>query len=244
MIPIRDTIPSRNAPIVTWALICANVLVFVFQLALPESQLERLFYLFGIVPLRFTHPDWATWVGFPADNFWPFLTSIFLHGGWLHLVLNMWTLWIFGDNVEDRMGPVRFLLFYLFCGLVAGVAHTLTNANSTIPVIGASGAISGVLGAYFLLFPVSRILCVIPVFFYPLVVQIPAFLYILFWFGSQLFSGALSLLEPGQVGGIAWWAHIGGFVAGVLTFRLFVVRQPPRRPWFRDERGIEGAWWR
>lgn len=222
MFPVRDTIPSRNPPIVTWALIIANVCLFVFQLTLPDRQLERLMYLFGIVPLRYTQPDWATWVGFPADNYWPFVTSMFLHGGWLHLISNMWTLWIFGDNVEDRMGPLRFLAFYLICGVLSGVTHLITNPGSQVPTIGASGAIAGVLGAYFLLFPKARVLCVFPILFYPLFVVLPAFVYLLIWFMMQFFSGALSLLEPGQAGGIAWWAHIGGFVAGVALYRRFL----------------------
>ncbi len=131
--------------------------MFLLEISLPEQGLERLFYLFGIVPARYTHPEWAAYVGFPVDDYWPFLTSMFLHGGWLHILANMWTLWIFGNNVEDRMGPGRFLLFYLTCGIAAGVVHLMTNPTSTVPTVGASGAIAGVMGAYFVLFPHAQV---------------------------------------------------------------------------------------
>ena len=121
MIPVRDTIPHRRTPVVTWALIAVNVIVFFYELSLEPEDLERLFYLFGVVPARYTHPEWALRIGLPLDNYWPFLTCMFLHGGWAHVIGNMWTLWIFGDNVEDQMGRIRFLLFYLLSGLVAGV---------------------------------------------------------------------------------------------------------------------------
>jgi membrane associated rhomboid family serine protease len=209
-------------------LILANAGVFLFQLTLPEQQLERLVYLFGVVPRRFVHPDWAMWAGFPADDYWPFLTSMFLHGGWFHIFSNMWALWIFGDNVEDRMGSIRFSVFYLVCGLAAGVVHLVTNPTSPVPAIGASGAIAGVLAAYFVLYPFARLICMVPVFIFPLFIELPAFLFILVWLVSQLHSGTLSLLEPGRGGGIAWWAHIGGFLAGIALHRLFLARRRAR----------------
>ncbi|GAB4319612.1 MAG: rhomboid family intramembrane serine protease [Candidatus Sumerlaeia bacterium] len=235
MLPIHDNVPHRRPPVVTVALIAANTGVFIFQLMLPEAMHEKLLYLFGVVPARFTHPRWAAWVGFPADNYWPFLTSQFLHGGLFHLIMNMWTLWLFGDNVEDRMGHGRFLIFYLICGALSGVGHTLVNSRSTIPAIGASGAIAGVMGAYFLLYPLARLVVLVPVFFYPLFFEIPAFFYLFFWFVMQLFSGTASILAPGAGGGIAWWAHVGGFAAGAALCGLFVRRRPRRRiatdPW-------------
>ncbi|GIX46989.1 MAG: rhomboid family intramembrane serine protease [Candidatus Tectimicrobiota bacterium] len=241
MFPVKDTIPSRQPPLMVWLLIAANTLVFLYELGLSEAELEAFFYRFGLVPARYTHPEWAVVFGLPLDDYWPFLTSMFLHGGWLHFLSNMWTLWIFGDNVEDRMGPLRFLLFYLLCGLAAGLVHWLTNPHSTLPTVGASGAISGVMGAYFLLFPHSRIIALVPVFFWPFFVEIPAVFYLGMWFVSQLFSGVLSLAAAGQVGGIAWWAHIGGFAAGIALRPFFV---PPRRPFQDDEYDIERAFMR
>lgn len=241
MFPIRDSIPSRSAPMMTWALIGINILVFFFERALPPEQLQAVIYWFGIVPARYTHPQWAMWLGLPVDNYWPFLTSMFLHGGWLHIISNLWTLWIFGDNVEDRMGPLRFLVFYLSCGVIAGLVHWATNMNSTVPTIGASGAISGVLGAYLLLYPRAHIITLIPLFFYPLFVAVPSIVFIFVWFGSQLFSGVASLVGPGQVGGVAWWAHIGGFLAGLVLCKLFL--DPARKGrFYADELTYEQAW--
>jgi membrane associated rhomboid family serine protease len=242
MIPIQDTVHSRNPPLAVYALIALNLLVFALELSLPHEGLDRLFYLLGIVPARYSHPEWAVRVGFPVDDYWPFLTSMFLHGGWAHIIGNMWTLWIFGDNVEDRMGPFRFTLFYLLCGLVAAVVHYATNRDSDVPTVGASGAIAGVLGAYFVLYPRSQIVVMVPIFFYPLFFEVPAVTYLLFWALSQLFSGALALAGPVEVGGIAWWAHVGGFAAGLLLHPLFVQPRRSIRRLQPDEYGIEAAW--
>src|SRR5436853_7247094 len=239
MLPIRDTIPRRNPPIATWLLILTNSVVFLFELMMPQPTLAHFFHGFGIVPARFTHPDGASWVGFPINDFWPFLTSMFLHGGWLHIIGNMWMLWIFGDNVEDRMGPVRFLIFYLTCGALAGVTQLLINADSTVPSVGASGAIAGVLGAYVLLYPTARLVVMFPILFFPFFFEVPAVFYLGFWFFSQLFSGTLALTGPQHVGGIAWWAHVGGFVSGMLLCWLFVRRRRQLQP---DEYGVEWAW--
>src|ERR1700694_4872252 len=162
MFPIKDSVPSRSVPVVTRALILINVLVFFFELMFPQQSVEQIFYLFGIVPARFTHPDWAASVGFHIDNYWPLLTHQFLHGGWFHVIANMWTLWIFGDNVEDRMGPGRFAIFYF-----------------------ASGAIAGVLGAYLLFFPTARLVVLFPIFFFPFFFEVPAVFYLIIWFFSQ-----------------------------------------------------------
>lgn len=223
MIPIRDTIPSRRTPVVTWSLIGANVVVFVWTVTLGEGQLESLFYACGIVPRRYADPAWASAVGLASVGPWPFFASMFLHGGLLHLASNMWSLWIFGDNVEDKMGPWRFLAFYLAAGLAAGGLHLVTNLGSQIPAIGASGAIAGVLGAYVLLFPRARVLTLIPIIIYPLFVHLPSVVFIGFWFLSQLLNGTISTIA-GNVGGVAWWAHIGGFVAGLLLVRRFLER--------------------
>lgn len=223
-------------------LVLANCLVFLFELMMPPLVLEEFFYFFGIVPARFTHPDWALWVGLPVDDYWPFVTSMFLHGGWLHLIGNMWTLWIFGDNVEDRMGPVRFVAFYLLCGLAAGITHLLTNPDSSIPTVGASGAIAGVMGAYFFLFPFARVIVLVPVLFFPFFFELPAVTYLGIWALTQVFSGTLSLAEASDVGGIAWWAHVGGFGAGLTLYSFFVRRGRSYRRPSRDEYEIEAPW--
>jgi membrane associated rhomboid family serine protease len=242
MFPIRDTIPSRNPPIATWSIILVNCLVFFFELSMPESSLRQFFYHFGIVPARYTHPGWAVWLGLAVDDYWPFLTSMFLHGSWLHIIGNMWTLWIFGDNVEDRMGPVRFVFFYLLCGLAAGLVHWYTNPNSTLPTVGASGAIAGVMGAYFFLFPYARVIVLVPVLFFPFFFELPAVTYLGFWILTQIFTGTLALGQPGDVGGVAWWAHVGGFAAGILLQFLFVKNKAAYRRLSRDEYEMENPW--
>jgi len=239
MFPIQDSVPSRSVPVVTRALILINVIVFFFELMLSQNGLEQLLYLFGIVPARFTHPDWSADIDFPAGSYWTILTYQFLHGGWLHIVANMWTLWIFGDNVEDRMGSLRFVIFYLICGSIAGFTQLLTNPDSTIPSIGASGAIAGVLGAYLMFFPTARLIVLFPIVFFPFFFEVPAVLYLLLWFFIQLFSGTATLAGPQEVGGIAWWAHVGGFVSGMLLCRLFARRRRQLQP---DEYGLEWAW--
>jgi membrane associated rhomboid family serine protease len=208
------------------------------ELSLTPQQLERVFYVFGIVPARYSDPRWAEWVGFPMHDYWPFLTNVFLHGGWLHVLGNMWMLWIFGDNVEDRMGSGRFLAFYLLCGIAASVAHRFVNADSTVPAIGASGAISGVMGAYLLLFPRSRIILLVPILFLPFFFEVPAIAFLGIWFLMQLVSGTLALAGPEQAGGIAFWAHVGGFAVGMLSLPLFLIGRRPRRV-ERDETGFE-----
>ncbi len=241
MFPIQDSIPHRSPPVVTYALIGVNAFVFFLELSLEPAQLEALFHLFGIVPARYSHPDWAVWVGFPADDYWPFLTNMFLHGGWMHVLGNMWTLWIFGDNVEDRLGPTRFLLFYLGCGIAAGVVHGFVNHDSTVPAVGASGAIAGVMGAYFVLFPRSRLILMVPILFLPFFFEIPAVAYLGYWFLLQLVSGSMALVGPEQAGGIAFWAHVGGFAAGILLLPLFLLGRHTRR-FERDEFGFEAGW--
>lgn len=244
MIPLRDTIPSRCTPIMTWAIIAANTAIFLFQTSLPAAHLQRLVYLFGLVPARYSHPLWARWIGFPADDWWPFLTYMFLHGNLPHLIGNMWTLWIFGDNVEDRMGPLRFLIFYLLSGVMAGLIQYWLTLQSRVPMIGASGAVAGVLGAYFIMYPRARVIALFPVIFYPIFLEIPAVTYLLVWLLSQLWAGMLESSVAVRIGGgIAWWAHVGGFAFGFLAHPLFLTaRRCPRRRGRRDEYGLEGAW--
>jgi membrane associated rhomboid family serine protease len=225
MFPIRDTIPSRHLPIATWTLIALNLFFFFRELTLPPAAADQMMYLFGIVPARFTDPEWASEVGFPS-TYLPFLTTMFLHGGWLHVIGNMWALWIFGDNVEDRMGPIRFVFFYLACGIAAGIIHVVTNPGSQVPAIGASGAIAGVMAAYFVLFPRARIVAMFLIVFWPVFFQVPAWVYLGVWFLIQFFSGTLASAAGVQAAGIAWWAHIGGFTTGLLTFWAFLRREP------------------
>jgi len=225
MFPIRDTIPSRHLPIATWTLIALNLFFFFRELTLPPATADQMMYLFGIVPARFTDPEWASEVGFPS-TYLPFLTTMFLHGGWLHVIGNMWALWIFGDNVEDRMGPIRFVFFYLACGVAAGIIHVVTNPGSQVPAIGASGAIAGVMAAYFVLFPRARIVAMFLIVFWPVFFQVPAWVYLGVWFLIQFFSGTLASATGVAAAGIAWWAHIGGFATGLLTFWAFLRREP------------------
>jgi len=215
--------------------IAVNGIVFFFELSLPQRTLEGVFYHLGLVPARYTHPSWAVLLGIPADDLWPFVTNIFLHGGWLHFVGNMWMLWLFGDNVEDRMGHSRFLLFYLACGVAASFAHFLFNPHSTVPAIGASGAIAGVMGAYMLLFPTARVVTLVPFFFVPYFIEVPAVFYLGLWFISQLSSGAFSLAAPGHAAGIAWWAHVGGFVTGMVLMPVVRKRRRSYRAYYDDE---------
>lgn len=227
LIPIHDRIPSRRFPFVMYALIAANAAVFVYQLTLSERDLVQLIHLYGIVPRRYFDWGWARDAGYPGFSLYPFVATMFLHGGFFHLMLNMWTLWIFGDNVEDRMGALRFTLFYLLCGLAAGIAHTLFNPGSAIPAVGASGAIAGVLAAYLLMYPFAKIVCIFPIFIIPFFVDVPAILFGIFWFSVQILSGTAEQDE--NAAGIAWWAHIGGFMAGVFLCKTFVKYPPQRR---------------
>ncbi len=219
MFPIQDTIPSRTVPIVNWLLIMLNVLVFLFELTVPKDQIEAFFRVYALVPAKVSSGE--------IDSFYPFITNMFLHGGWGHLIGNMWTLYIFGDNVEDRMGHGKYLLFYLLCGIAASGTHYFLYSHSDVPALGASGAISGVMGAYMFLFPYSRIIFLIPIFFMPYFVEISAFFYLFMWFVGQLFSGTFSLMLTNQAVGIAFWAHIGGFIFGMLTYKIFASRKYP-----------------
>ncbi len=215
MIPIRDTTPSKNFPIVNVALIVINGLVFLYQLSLGP-QMDQLFFEYGLVPVRYTGSDVIP-VSSPAFYPLTLVSFMFLHGGALHLLGNMWSLWIFGDNVEDHMGSLRYLVFYIACGILSGITHLLFNMDSNIPTIGASGAIAGVMGAYFLLFPRAKVLTLVPVVIIPLFFEIPAFIFLGLWLLIQIVSATGS---GGIAGGVAWWAHIGGFVVGMIGVKL------------------------
>ena len=225
MIPLRDTVQARKYPVVNNVLIGINVLVFLFQLSLGAEG-ERFIYIFGLVPARYTNPQISVYFSTLYQLF-SFLSFMFLHGGFWHLLGNMWTLYIFGDNVEDRLGHLRYLIFYLVCGLASGLSHLLLNLNSTVPTIGASGAIAGVMGAYFILYPRSKILTLIPIFFIPYFLEIPAYFFLGLWFILQFISAAGSHAEAG---GVAWWAHIGGFIFGMLCLKVLLVLPAPKAP--------------
>jgi len=217
MIPIRDTTRSKNYPVINTFLISLNVLLFFVQLMQGPGQTQFII-TYGLVPARYSVPAIAAHFTL-FQQILAFITFMFLHGGFWHLLGNMWSLYIFGDNVEDRLGPLRYLLFYLLCGWASGLFHLFTNWHSQIPTIGASGAIAGVMGAYLLLYPRSKILTLIPIFFIPYFIEIPAFFFLGFWFLMQFLGAAGS---RGQAGGIAWWAHVGGFVGGMLLLKLFL----------------------
>ncbi len=239
MIPLQDLNPRRNPPIITWLLIIINLLVFFYVISLPAEVREIFFRKWGFVPARFFDEYfWILTGGSLTERFLPLFTHMFIHGGWLHLISNLWTLWIFGDNVEDRLGPLRFLFFYFACGLAAVFLHSFFYTDSIVPIVGASGAISGVLGAYFLLFPLARILVLVPIIFIPLFIEVPAFLYLGFWFLMQFYNGLFSLVLPETFSSIAWFAHLGGFVFGIIGFKFFC---PRRCRYYHDEYSIFGS---
>ncbi|GIW96861.1 MAG: rhomboid family intramembrane serine protease [Pirellulaceae bacterium] len=242
MFPLQVTTRTTGLQIGTWLLIAINVVVFLFEATLPPPILEQFLRLFGLVPARVTSSLSMIESGPPIDLWWPFITSMFLHGGWMHLFSNMWTLYLFGEAVEDRMGTARYLIFYLLCGLVAGLTHYFSNPMSSVPTVGASGAIAGVLGAYYLFFPRAHVVILVPIFFWPFFFELPAVTYLFFWFFMQLLNGTMSLAMPQDVGGIAWMAHAGGFAAGALLCYLFAKPRRQQPQWDPDEFGYIQAW--
>ena len=225
MIPFRDRNPSGTVPVVTVALIMANIAVFAYAWSLGPQGFERVIREHGLVPSQVLATG-----RLPALPVLPdFLTSMFLHAGLLHLLGNIWYLWIFGDNVEDRLGHGRFLIFYLLCGLCAGALHVALNARSGIPTIGASGAVAGVLGAYLVSFPRATVLTFVPYFFFwGVIIELPAVVLLGLWFIFQFLSGVSAVGSLKVQGGVAWWAHIGGFLAGIILLMII-----PKRRGFR-----------
>ncbi len=216
MIPLRDLNPARRVPIMTLVLIGLNALVFLYEQTLSVNGLQRLIAQYGVVPARFTDGV------ITAGDGLTLLTSMFLHGGWLHIIGNMLYLWIFGNNIEDRLGPIRFVVFYLLTGAAASVLQIIIDPASSTPMIGASGAIAGVLGGYIVLYPHARVVTLVFIFFFVQVVSIPAVILLGWWFVIQLFNGVLSLGDYTS-GGVAFFAHVGGFVAGVILIRVFTL---------------------
>jgi len=220
MFPLKDNIPAKNFPYVNIGLIVINIIFFGFEMSYGH-QVERIIYALGFVPARFLAEQAENWLN--PVGFIPVFSSMFLHANLIHLISNMWMLWIFGDNVEDCMGHGRYLLFFLLCGLASVGAQTISNPQSTIPMVGASGAISGVLGAYFLSYPHARILTLLPIVIFFYLVELPAYFFLGFWFVLQFIQGSLYSLNSDQItgGGVAWWAHVGGFAAGVALLWFF-----------------------
>ena len=216
MIPLRDVIPSRTTPYVTVAIIILNALAWLFEISMPRENLTVFLQVWGVVPAAFI----------PVT----LVSAMFLHGSWSHVIGNMWYLWIFGDNVEDRLGHGRFIFFYLLCGVVASLGQILLDPGSTLPMIGASGAIAGVMGAYFVLYPQSRVLTLIPLIIFWEIVELPAIMLLGFWFLMQLFSaGAIAATANSQAGGVAFMAHVAGFVTGLVGVFIFRKRTPDTR---------------
>jgi membrane associated rhomboid family serine protease len=239
MIPIWNAVPSRYPPVITWMLIATNCLVFLFQDSLSPYELELLMRQFALIPARYSDVFPSGETDLAAMDILPFFSMMFLHGGWLHLILNMWTLWLFGPTVEDRLGHGRFLAFYLACGFAASITHVIFNPTSIVPALGASGAIAGILGCYMRLFPLARIVVVVPILFIPLFVEVYAFVFVGLWFLLQLLGSMMELLLPPSSGGVAWWAHAGGFVVGFALGPLLVRSERRYRVYYPDE-GVLG----
>ena len=223
MIPIRDTIPPRHVPWVTRTLLVANVAAFIVEVRQGEA-LERLLYHYGVVPGYWAISTSSDFLGWP-QLFLALLTSQFLHGGLFHLGSNMLYLWIFGDNVEDRLGPGRFLLLYLGSGVAAAVAQIIATPHSAVPMVGASGAIAGVLGSYFLMFPSARVVTLVPLGWFVETIELPAFVFLGLWFLLQWLHGVTTIGQVADVGGVAFWAHVGGFVSGMMLSAILRTRR-------------------
>ena len=231
MFPLKDTIQSSTFPFINWLLIAINVLVFLGEASMPTETLEAFLGLYGVVPARLVGE-------FNLGQGATIFSSMFLHSGWAHLLGNMWLLYIFGDNVEDRMGHLKYLCFYLLVGVVAAVVQMETNLHSLVPMVGASGAISGVLGAYLAYFPKATVISLVPLGFYARLIEVPAVVFLGLWFVMEFFSGFASLVgaRADDIGGVAFWAHVGGFGSGLVAAKLFAgpareLHSDEVRPW-------------
>jgi membrane associated rhomboid family serine protease len=217
VLPFIDTAPRARRPYVVIGLIAINGLVFLWMESLPPRSLNAVIVHLALIPLRYTDPQAALGAGLDPDNWWPLLTNTFMHGGWLHLILNMWFLWIFGPAMEARLGRFWFAAMYLGGAVAASFVHLITHLDSAEPALGASGAIAAVIAAYAVTYPTARVITIIPIFIVvPLFIPIPAILFAGFWFILQVIQGSSELVSPGMAGGVAWWAHIGGFAFGAV----------------------------
>lgn len=233
MIPLRTLLPTRTKPVATYWLIGINVGVYLLQLVLGSADGDRLTLRFGLIPGVITGGALLTRnsLGGSLGALVTPLTSMFLHGSLIHLAANMWFLWVFGDNVEEALGKARYVAFYLLAGLSAAALQVASDPSGVLPMVGASGAISGVLAGYVVLFPRARIVTLVPLFIFFTTFEIPAYWFILLWFGLQVLNGLSSLADGSHVGGVAWWAHIGGFVGGFAIIHAF--RRPLEVAWVR-----------
>ncbi|MCK5870059.1 rhomboid family intramembrane serine protease [Methylococcaceae bacterium CS1] len=227
MIPIRDTAPCYTKPYVTWALIFICISLFLLLEFSPDQFHHYVIYIYGMVPARYTNPEWAIAMGYPVDYYFSCISNLFLHGGWWHLIMNMWFLWIFADNIEDRMGHGRFIVFYLLCGFIATMVQWFYTPGLVVPVVGASGAIAGVLGAYFFLYPYAKIVLWVPILFLPIFVEVPAIAFIGIWVIFQMSKVTTAIMFYEGASDVALWAHLGGFIAGFLLFQYFLRKDYP-----------------
>jgi membrane associated rhomboid family serine protease len=226
--PFIDTAPRASRPIAVLGLIVANVVVFLWMQSLSPRLLEAAIVHYAVIPVAYTDPRYALSLGLDPTNFLPMLTDMFMHGGWMHIIFNMWFLWIFGPALEARLGRLGFLALYLMGGVTANIVHIATHLDSTEPVLGASGAVAAVIAAYAVSYPWARVLTIVPIGFIPLFIPVPAFLFAFVWFGLQVLEGSSELASPGMAAAVAWWAHIGGFVFGALV--ALVARHAPSAP--------------
>jgi membrane associated rhomboid family serine protease len=216
LFPFIDTAPRAKPAVLVLTLIAVNTLVFLWMSSLPPRALNATLLHFALVPVRYTEPGLARRAGLDPTNWWPLLTNTFMHGGWLHLISNMWFLWIFGPAMEARLGRFWFAVMYVGGALAASFVHLVTHPLSTEPALGASGAIAAVIAAYAVTYPWARVITIVPIVIIPLFIPIPALLFALIWFGIQVFQGTAEIATPGFAGGVAWWAHIGGFMFGAM----------------------------
>lgn len=216
MFPFIDTAPRAARPVAVFSLIAVNTLVFLWMTTLPPRTLQAVLMQIALVPARYAHPAEAMRVGLDPNNWWPFLTNAFMHGGWLHLITNMWFLWIFGPAMEARLGRLWFTLMYLSGAVAASIVQVVTQPDTIVPVLGASGAIAAVIAAYAFTYPRARVITIFLLVFIPLFFPLPAILFALIWFALQVIQGTADLAVPSMAGGVAWWAHIGGFAFGAL----------------------------
>jgi membrane associated rhomboid family serine protease len=221
MIPIRDTAPCYSTPWVSWTLMVIWITIFVSMKLMPDDLAVRILNEYGMVPIRYSSKRWAASANLPFDYYFSFFSNLFLHGNWSHLLVNLLFMWIFGDNVEDRMGKLPFIVFYLVCGFFASFLQWYFDPMLTIPVVGASGAIAGVLAAYFFLYPLERVI----LFLFPILVPVPAIAFLGVWVMIQLHDATTSIFFKDGTMDVAWWAHIGGFMAGCILYRFFLKSQ-------------------